>query len=266
MSAIDFTRATVSGVADAKAESEASAMKSKVSKQLDKKDLKDSMAPPREKKEDKAASKAEKALKSAYIQDVMSKIGAGKSSSSSEESLTPEQKEQIRIQLCSKLSRYYALPQFADRQRLLVTDRTPIDAIKAEIYSLEQTALNPAELFFGATVLLGQVVEKLSVDPKDGRLRFAGMDLRGFSANIAVNKRILEPHLQILAVKYSNVIPVGPWAGLALALMQIAQHTHVINTDPAAAARAAAENTPLPSDLTDHLDASLYENLEKTKI
>lgn len=274
MADIDFTRATVSGVASAKADAETAHLKTKLAKQMEQKEMKNAMDP----KAERAAAKAEKALKQAYIQDAASKIRSGVGS---DDNLTPEQKEQLRVHLCAKLAKYYTLPQFSGRQRIQISDKTSIETLKAEIYDLEQTALNPADLFFGVTVLLGKVIEKMSINPKDESLRF-GLDLKGFSDNLLANKQLLDPHIQVLAVKYSTLLPSGPWAGLSLALFQIAHHTHSVNTSKQHYSRpppnssdgaipagwsapeepfdSHSPHSPLSPDVVQELDASIFEH------
>lgn len=267
MADIDFSKATVSGVAEAKAEAAAMAMKSKVAKQIEKRDMKDMMDPNSDKKskEEKAAAKAEKALKNAYIQDAASKIRSG-TTTTDDSRLPVDEKEQMRLHLCAKLARYYSLPQFKSRPRIQITDKLSIESLKAEIYDIEQSALNPAELFFGLTVMFGQVIEKASVRPEDHSLRF-GMDLRGFHSHIVANKSMLDPHLQVLAVKYSTLMPTGPWAGLACALIQVAHHTHTINSSqsshvsrPEAPTDLHDPYSPLSPDTSNSIDAEM-ENM-----
>jgi hypothetical protein len=57
------------------------------------------------------------------------------------------------------------------------------------------------------------------------------------------------------------MLPVGPWAGLAIALVQVANHTHRLNTDPAFREEMISKSKPVPEEKEKELD-ELVKNMD----
>lgn len=229
---IDFTRATISGVSEAKAHGVTSALKDKAAKAADYNKIKESVAPNKEKE------KMSKQLKDAYIKDTMAAMTGSNALGSSGTSTTTttatrttntaQETEQERIMLMSKIKQYYELPRFADRTQLKITAATPIETLKAEIYDLENGSVGGGELFFAGCTMAAKAIENLS------HTRFNALDLQldGYSTHVSMNREVFQGPIEILAIKYKHLFTVGPWGALANAFIQVGMITHRYNTDP----------------------------------
>lgn len=218
---IDFKSVTTSGVAQTKNDKAITDAAERARRAREYSDIKSSMAPPKQE-----ANNAEKALKKLYLQQSVNKI-SGKEETQEAPAQDPETE---RLNLIKKLSAYYTLERFRGRNQLTITAKTTNEAIKAEIYDIEnETTEAGPELVLLSLFKTLEIAERWSDRGKNA----LGIDLGGLHDNARENQDKLVPLAQEISIKYMDLMPrMGVWGRLATCICGIGYHTHKYNTDP----------------------------------
>lgn len=227
---VDFSKITVQGVADSKAQASADKTKQKIQDDLDKKRLKDSMSGKTE--------KADAAQKSKLAQVVLQKM----------QESNPNDPSNLRDQAIEHLQKLYASPAGAGKPQLRITDKTTLQEIQHEIEELENMTLTPAMMFASGIFALTKAMEQMACNmdersaPNAPKLR-----LENFSKVVASQDKELERIVDLLCIRYNYKISVGPLGQLALLLANSAYTVHKLNTAGVSVdAYVASKHAPEP--------------------
>lgn len=223
-----FDTVTGAGVSASKSSKRDQEMTEKAKNNIDYKQLKDNMEPP---KADKAATAMNAKLMNQVARE-LEKQSMGESLSAAPEGSGKDE----RLIMISKINRYMALPKNANRQIPNITNRTTDETLKAIIYDLENGSVGGGEMAFGALYIASQLLVKAC----DTKLNVVGANLTNLDKEVAANKQALMPPLEELAIKYSHLASTGPWTTLGFILAGILYDTHATNTDPEYAKKKAA--------------------------